>query len=121
MPRPHRVSFVAIHSDLDPSGGAALAPRELLDFTIPDRCTPSSPIIPSPHEVAAWVATIERLWDDPPFEARHRALAETEANRWDPALVAGQYQQLLSWLSAAPTQSTHGPIANVKPKRTMTV
>jgi glycosyltransferase involved in cell wall biosynthesis len=63
-------------------------------FTIPDRCTPSSPLIPTPHEVARWVATIERICDDAPFEARHRALAKTEANRWDPALVAGQYQQL---------------------------
>jgi glycosyltransferase involved in cell wall biosynthesis len=64
-------------------------------FTIPDRCTPGSPTIPTPHEVAPWVATIERLWDDPPFEARHRAVAKTEAKRWDPALMAGYYQQLL--------------------------
>ena len=34
-------------------------------FTIPDRCTPGSLAIPTPHEVAPWVATIERLWDDP--------------------------------------------------------
>ena len=50
-------------------------------FTIPDRCTPGSLVIPTPHEVAPWVATIERLRDDPDFGARHRALAKAEAKR----------------------------------------
>jgi glycosyltransferase involved in cell wall biosynthesis len=62
-------------------------------FTIPDRCTPGSNAIPTAHEVAPWVATIERLWDDPQFEAWHRALAQAEARRWDPDLLAGQYQR----------------------------
>src|SRR5271166_1555584 len=34
-------------------------------FTIPERCTPSSGAVPTAHEVAPWVAVIERLWDDP--------------------------------------------------------
>ena len=50
-------------------------------FTIPERCTPIAAAVPSPREVAPWVATIERLWDDPEFEARHRDLARAEANR----------------------------------------
>jgi hypothetical protein len=35
-------------------------------------------IVPTAQEVAPWVAVIERLWDDPEFEAEHgrRALAE---------------------------------------------
>jgi glycosyltransferase involved in cell wall biosynthesis len=69
-------------------------------FTIPDRCTPASPAIPAPHEVSPWVATIERLWDDPPFEARHRALALAEAKRWDRDLLAGQYQQFFEQAAA---------------------
>ncbi len=44
-------------------------------FTVPDRCTPGSVVIPTPHEVAPWVATIERLWDDQEFAERHRVLA----------------------------------------------
>ena len=62
-------------------------------FTIPERCTPTSAAIPTPHEVAPWVATIERLWDDPEFEARHRALAKAEAKRWDKERLAGEYEQ----------------------------
>ena len=60
-------------------------------FTIPERCTPSSGIVPTAREVAPWVATIERLWDDPALEARQRALAIAEARRWDMERVAEQY------------------------------
>jgi hypothetical protein len=38
------------------------------------------------------VATVERLWDDPEFEARHRALAKTEEHRWDSNRLAEQYE-----------------------------
>jgi glycosyltransferase involved in cell wall biosynthesis len=65
-------------------------------FTIPDRCTPSSMVIPTSHAVAPWVATIERLWDDPALEARHRGLALAEARRWDRDLLAGQYHQFFN-------------------------
>jgi glycosyltransferase involved in cell wall biosynthesis len=52
-------------------------------FTIPDRCTPASGIVPTSHEVAPWVAVIERLWDHPELEAEHRRRALAEAKRWD--------------------------------------
>jgi glycosyltransferase involved in cell wall biosynthesis len=64
-------------------------------FTIPERCTPSSGTVPTAREVAPWVATIERLWDDPEFEARHRALAQAEARRWERARLADDYQAFL--------------------------
>jgi glycosyltransferase involved in cell wall biosynthesis len=60
-------------------------------FTIPERCTPTSGVVPTAQEVAPWVAVIERLWDDPAFEARHRAMAKAEARRWDIERVAQQY------------------------------
>jgi hypothetical protein len=50
-------------------------------------------VIPTPHEVAPWVATIERLWDDPTLEADHRARSKSESKRWDPEFLAGRYQQ----------------------------
>jgi hypothetical protein len=37
---------------------------------------------------------IERLWNDPEFEAKHRALAKTEATRWDGESFAEQYQRI---------------------------
>jgi hypothetical protein len=32
------------------------------------------------------------LWDDPDFEAKHRALARAEARRWDADRLAEQYE-----------------------------
>jgi glycosyltransferase involved in cell wall biosynthesis len=61
-------------------------------FTIPERITPASRAVPTAREVAPWVAAIERLWDDPELEVRHRALAKAEARRWDGDRLAGQYE-----------------------------
>ena len=60
-------------------------------FAIPERCTPTSGVVPTAQEVAPWVAVIERLWDDPAFEAEHRRHSLAEAKRWDGARVAEQY------------------------------
>jgi glycosyltransferase involved in cell wall biosynthesis len=64
-------------------------------FTIPDRCTPASGVVPTAQEVAPWVAVIERLWDDPEFEAEHRRRALAEARRWDGERLAQQYENFL--------------------------
>ncbi len=61
-------------------------------FTIPDRCTPAGSVVPTAQEVAPWVAVIERLWDDPEFEAEHRRRALAEARRWDGDKLAEQYE-----------------------------
>jgi glycosyltransferase involved in cell wall biosynthesis len=61
-------------------------------FAIPERCTPASGVVPAAQEVAPWVAVIERLWDDPEFEAEHRRRALAEASRWDGSRVADQYE-----------------------------
>ncbi len=65
-------------------------------FTIPERCTATNAAIPTTHEVAPWVATIERLWDDPEFEAKHRALARAEAARWESSRLGAQYEELFT-------------------------
>jgi glycosyltransferase involved in cell wall biosynthesis len=63
-------------------------------FTLPDSLPASGgTAVPTARECAPWLATIERLWDDPQFEARHRALAKAEASRWDRDVLAGQYQR----------------------------
>jgi hypothetical protein len=41
------------------------------------------------------VAVLEKLWDDPEFEARHRALARAEAKRWEPRVVARRFEDFL--------------------------
>jgi glycosyltransferase involved in cell wall biosynthesis len=61
-------------------------------FTIPERCTPTSHVVPTAQEVAPWVAVIERLWDDPEFAAEHRRRALAEAKRWDGERLAEQFE-----------------------------
>jgi len=70
-------------------------------FKIPDRCTPGSGAVPTAREVAPWVAVIERLWDDPEFEARHLELARSEARRWEWDGVADQYGRFFEKLVEA--------------------
>ncbi len=60
-------------------------------FTLPERCTPSSYHIPTAQEVAPWIATIERLWDDPAWEAAHQAHARASAQRFMPSILSIQY------------------------------
>jgi glycosyltransferase involved in cell wall biosynthesis len=69
-------------------------------FTIPDRCTPASGIVPTAQEVAPWVAVIERLWDDHEFEAEHRRRALTEARRWNGTSLAEHYEEFFLSLAS---------------------
>ena len=62
-------------------------------FTIPERCTPSSGVVPTAQEVAPWVAVIERLWDDAAFEAEHRRRALAEAERWERERLAERFER----------------------------
>ena len=68
-------------------------------FVIPERYTAQSLAIPTSREVAPWVAVLEKLWDDPEFEAGHRALARAEAQRWEPSAVSAQFERLFRSLS----------------------
>ena len=49
-------------------------------------------MVPTAQEVAPWVGMIERLWDDPEFEAEHRTRPMAEAKRWDGDKLAEQYE-----------------------------
>ncbi len=63
-------------------------------LTIPAKCTPASSVVPTAHEFAPWAAVIERIWDDPEFEAEHRRRALAEAKRWNGEQLAEQYEEL---------------------------
>ncbi|WP_165070893.1 glycosyltransferase [Paludisphaera rhizosphaerae] len=60
-------------------------------FTLPAECRPDGGRPPTVRDVAPWVAAIEKIWDDPAFEGRHRALAIREAARWTPDVVAARW------------------------------
>jgi len=65
---------------------------------VPPRYTPEGRAIPTAREVAPWVAAVERLWDDPAFEAEHRALARAAARRWEPGRLAAEYRDFFTRL-----------------------
>jgi glycosyltransferase involved in cell wall biosynthesis len=69
-------------------------------FTIPPAYTPTGVAVPSAREVSPWLATLERLWDDRQFEARHRGLARAEAQRWDGERLAGEYAAFFQAVAA---------------------
>jgi len=69
-------------------------------ITIPERFSPTTLQIPTAREVAPWVAVLERLWDEPEFEARHRELARAEARRWELSTVAGHFERFFRSLPA---------------------
>jgi glycosyltransferase involved in cell wall biosynthesis len=73
-------------------------------FTIPDRCTPASNVVPTAQEVAPWIAVIERSWDDPEFEAEHTRRALAEARRWNADTLADQYNGLFQSLCLGDTR-----------------
>ena len=76
-------------------------------LTIPERYTSSSLAVPTPREVAPWVAIIERLWDDPEFEEKHRSLARAEARRWDADRLVERYAALFRSLGRGPFSLNH--------------
>ncbi|AMV25185.1 Glycosyl transferases group 1 [Gemmata sp. SH-PL17] len=55
-------------------------------FDVPERYTDPARFleVPAPDEVAEWVQTIGRLWDDEAFYAEHRDRARERARAWGP-------------------------------------
>lgn len=67
---------------------------------VPDRCTPVSREPPTAREVEPWIAAIERIWDDPEFEAAHRARARARAEVLDPGAVVEAYETFFRRLAS---------------------
>jgi len=71
-------------------------------FDVPARYTPSSKELPTAEEVAPWVETLLRLWDDADFYAEHQQRARRAARAWHPDRLADEYDQLLRGILRAP-------------------
>src|SRR5262245_23247728 len=67
-------------------GGAGLV------LPLPARCTPGGGAVPTAAEVAPWLAAVERIWDEPAWEAEVRARARAASGRWDRARVGDAYE-----------------------------
>ena len=60
-------------------------------FDVPDRYTPETRLIPTADEVASWVETLIRLWDNPAFYATHQTRCRAAALEWRPERLGPQY------------------------------
>lgn len=67
---------------------------------VPDRYTPESPAVPTARDVRPWLDAVERLWDDPDFEALHRARARDRARAWAPGALIDAYEAFFRRLAA---------------------
>ena len=65
-------------------------------FDVAERYTPESRLVPTEAEVAPWVETISRLWDDARLyeQERRRCLAAAEA--WRPERLLPRYQEFFT-------------------------
>jgi len=67
---------------------------------VPDRYTPETYEVPTAREVEPWIAAIERLWDDPDFEALHHARAHARARNLAPAVLTDAYEAFFRRIAA---------------------
>ena len=65
-------------------------------FDVPPQYTPETRLVPSAEEVAPWIETIIRLWDDEPFydQERRRCLAAAEA--WRPERLLPGFEEFFA-------------------------
>jgi glycosyltransferase involved in cell wall biosynthesis len=61
-------------------------------FDIPERYTPQTRLVPSAAEVAPWVETIVRLWDDAALYETERQRCVHAAEAWRPEKLAAAYE-----------------------------
>lgn len=60
-------------------------------FDIPAKYTPRATLVPTRSEIAPWVETIIRLWDDRTFYEKHSRAAQSAAEKWHPERVLARY------------------------------
>ena len=74
-------------------------------FNVPERYTPQTRLVPAAEEVAPWIETILRLWDDEAFyhQERRRCLATAEA--WHPERLLPRFEEFFARLLRPPCAS----------------
>jgi glycosyltransferase involved in cell wall biosynthesis len=65
-------------------------------FDVPEKYTPETRLVPSAEEMAPWIDTIIRLWDDATFyeQERRRCLAAAEA--WRPERLLPRFEEFFT-------------------------
>ena len=74
-------------------------------FDVLERYTPQTRLVPTAEEVAPWIDTILRLWDDEAFyhQERRRCLAAAEA--WRPERLLPHFEEFFARVLRPPCAS----------------
>jgi glycosyltransferase involved in cell wall biosynthesis len=65
-------------------------------FDVPERYTPQSREVPTAEEVAPWIDTIIRLWDDDDFYAQERRRCLAAAEAWHPDRLLPRFEEFFT-------------------------
>jgi glycosyltransferase involved in cell wall biosynthesis len=87
-------------------------------FDVPDRYTPQTRIVPTAEEVAPWVETIIRLWDDEPFYEQESRRCLHAAETWRPDRIADQHDAYFRGIvvSPRPVEEAEAQLQQVPPR-----
>jgi glycosyltransferase involved in cell wall biosynthesis len=72
-------------------------------FDVPERYTPQSRFVPTAEEVAPWIETIIRLWDDEPFYAQERRRCLAAAQAWHPDRLLPRFEEFFAGVLPSPS------------------
>src|SRR5262249_27173416 len=61
-------------------------------FDIPAQYTPQTRLVPAADEVAPWIDSILRLWDDEAYYQQERGRCQAAAEAWRPERLLPQFQ-----------------------------
>ncbi|MCI0459478.1 MAG: glycosyltransferase [Gemmataceae bacterium] len=81
-------------------------------FEIPKRYTPAVGLVPSAEEVAPWVETIIRLWDDAAFYEREQQRCLAAAEAWRPERLAPRFEAFFATVLRTSGRSWEAPLAS---------
>ena len=65
-------------------------------FPVPEQYTPASRVLPTAAEVAPWVETIIRLWDDAAFYEQEQRRCRAAAEAWRPERLAPGFEEFFA-------------------------
>jgi glycosyltransferase involved in cell wall biosynthesis len=65
-------------------------------FPVPGRYTPTARVLPTAEEVAPWVETIIRLWDDAAFYEQEQRRCQAAAEAWRPERLAPRFEEFFA-------------------------
>jgi glycosyltransferase involved in cell wall biosynthesis len=64
-------------------------------FDVPDRYIPQTRLVPTAEEVAPWIDTMIRLWDDKDLYAQERQRCLAAARAWHPDRLLPRFEEFL--------------------------